>query len=60
MLALLDGPLVWVVPGAAVLGPGLLVILFVALQAIGALAWIPAVRHLGGDDQRRRPTSRPA
>lgn len=60
MLTLLDGPLMWVVPGAAVLGPGLLVILFVALQALGALAWIPAVRHFGGEDRRRQPTGRPA
>ena len=55
VLAMLDGPFVWFVPGAAVGIPGLLVLLFVALQALGALAWIPAVRRLGGDDDRRRP-----
>jgi membrane protein implicated in regulation of membrane protease activity len=59
MLALLDGPLVWFVPGAAVAVPGLLVVLFIALQAIGALAWVPAVRRMSGDpvpiQRRRRP-----
>lgn len=59
VLALLDGPFVWFVPGAAVGVPGLLVIVFVALQAIGALAWIPAMRRMEGDDRRRR-RSRPA
>ena len=30
--------------------PGILIIVWVALQAIGALAWIPAVRRLRGDE----------
>ena len=55
----LDGAFVWFVPSAPTVVPGLLVIAFVALQAIGALAWIPAVRRMGGDD-RRRPRSRPS
>ncbi len=55
VLTLLDSPFDWVVPGAAVGVPGLLVVLFVGLQAAGALAWIPAVRRMGeGDDRRRR------
>jgi hypothetical protein len=54
VLTLLDGPFVWFVPGAAVGVPGLLVIAFVGLQAVGAMAWIPAMRRLGGDDRRRR------
>jgi hypothetical protein len=54
ILAMLDGPFVWFVPGAAVGVPGLLVIAWIALQAVGALAWIPAVRRMGGDDRRRR------
>ena len=57
--ALLDGPLVWFVPGAAVGVPGLLVLLFIALQAAGAMAWVPAVRRMSGDSapsqRRRRP-----
>ncbi len=61
ILALLDGQFVWFVPGAAVGVPGLLVIAFVALQGLGAMAWIPAMRRFGGDDRqtRRRPL-RPA
>jgi hypothetical protein len=59
VLALLDGPLVWFVPGAVVGGPGLLILLFIALQAAGAMAWIPAVRRMSGDPvplgRRRRP-----
>jgi hypothetical protein len=59
VFALLDGPLVWFVPGAAVGVPGLLVLLFIALQAAGAMAWIPAVRRMSGDPvpvrRRRRP-----
>jgi hypothetical protein len=61
--AVMDGPLMWVVPGAAVGVPGLLVLLFVSLQAAGALAWIPAVRRMGGDPERtrrRRRAARPA
>ncbi len=63
VLAVLDGPFVWFVPGAAVGVPGLLVVLFVALQALGVLAWIPAVRRMGGDDKtgpRRSRVSRGA
>lgn len=56
ILAMLDGPFVWFVPGAAVGVPGLLVIVFVSLQAVGAMAWIPAMRRLGGDDRgKNRP-----
>lgn len=59
VFGLLDGPLVWFVPGAAVAVPGLLVVLFIALQALGAMAWIPAVRRMSGDPvpirRRRRP-----
>jgi hypothetical protein len=54
LLSLLDGQFSWFVPGAAVGGPGLLVIIFIALQSFGALAWIPAVHRLGGDDERKR------
>ena len=59
VFALLDGPLVWFVPGAAVGVPGLLVMLWIALQALGTLAWIPAVRRMSGEPmpirRRRRP-----
>jgi hypothetical protein len=39
----------WYIPAAVIGGPGLLVILFVALQLAGAAAWIPAVRRLRGE-----------
>ncbi|HUG95082.1 MAG TPA: hypothetical protein VMK30_02960 [Pleomorphomonadaceae bacterium] len=60
VIGLLDAPLVWFVPGAIVGVPGLLVLLWIALQAVGALAWIPAVRRMGGEPlaarrRRRRP-----
>jgi len=60
VFALLDAPLVWFVPGAVVGVPGLLVLLWIALQAVGALAWIPAVRRMSGEPlatrrRRRRP-----
>lgn len=52
VLALLSGPFTWFVPGAAVGVPGLLVIIFVGLQALGVMAWIPAVRRMGDADDR--------
>ncbi|MEX0889771.1 MAG: hypothetical protein WD062_08170 [Chloroflexota bacterium] len=60
VFALLDAPLVWFVPGAVVGVPGLLVLLWIAVQALGALAWIPAVRRMSGEPlaarrRRRRP-----
>lgn len=59
VLSRLGDPFTWLVPGATVAGPGLLVLLFVGLQAIGALAWIPAVRRMGDHDDRRRRPRRP-
>jgi len=40
---------IWSVPAATLGVPGLLLIIWVGLQAVGALAWIPAVRRLRGD-----------
>lgn len=45
---------VWFVPAAAIGVPGLLLIVWVALQTAGVLAWIPAVRRMRGDDPGRR------
>lgn len=42
----LDDPIVWLIPAATLGAPGLLILLWVALQATGALAWLPAVRRL--------------
>jgi len=47
---LMAGAAVWVVPAATIAVPGMLLLLLVALQAAGALAWIPAVRRLRGRD----------
>lgn len=47
---LLNGTTVWLVPTATFAIPAVLLLLFVALQAIGALAWVPAVRRLSGRD----------
>lgn len=58
LLGLLDGEIVWFVPAASVALPGLLVILWVVLQAMGALAWIPAVRRMSDESGDRG--SRPA
>jgi hypothetical protein len=50
----------WVVPGLVLTFPGLLIVAIVALQAAGALAWIPVVRRrLGGADARTRRARRP-
>lgn len=54
LLGLLDADFVWFVPAASVALPGLLVIRWVVLQAIGALAWIPAVRRMADEDRPRR------
>jgi hypothetical protein len=48
----------WAVPAATLGLPGLLVMIFVALQAVGALAWMPAVRRLRGDDEEGGPDRR--
>lgn len=50
-LGFMEVAIVWIVPAATIAGPGLLLLLVVALQATGALAWVPAVRRLRGDDE---------
>ncbi len=47
---ILDGLGTWAVPAAGLAGPGLLILLWVAVQTAGALAWIPAVKRLRGED----------
>jgi hypothetical protein len=47
---LLGGVEVWSVPAATLGVPGIVLIIWVGLQAVGALAWIPAVRRLRGDE----------
>jgi hypothetical protein len=48
---LLAGIDVWSVPAATLGVPGILLIVWVMLQGAGALAWIPAVRRLRGDEE---------
>jgi hypothetical protein len=43
---------VWVVPVATIGGPGLIVLVWVALQAAGASIWIPSARRLRGEENR--------
>jgi len=53
LLGLLDADYTWFVPAASVALPGLLVIVWVLLQAIGALAWIPALRRMADESGSR-------
>jgi hypothetical protein len=43
---------VYAVPAAILAGPGLLILLWVLLQTVGVVAWVPAVRRLRGQDER--------
>lgn len=45
----------WAVPGVILTGPGLLLLLLIAAQATGALAWLPIVRRKIGAFGVRRP-----
>ncbi len=43
------GDFEWVVPGLVLTLPGLLLVLAITIQAIGAMAWLPLVRRrIGG------------
>jgi len=52
-VGLLAGLEIWAVPAAVIGGPGLLVLLWIALQAAGAMAWVPAARRLRDGDSTR-------
>jgi hypothetical protein len=58
-MSLAAGLEIWAVPAAVIGGPGLLFLLWIALQAAGATVWIPAARRLR-DDQRRPLVPPPA
>ena len=49
----------WLVPGAVIGGPGLLVLLWLVIQALAGMAWLPAARRVRGDEERRRRRMRP-
>jgi hypothetical protein len=55
-LGLLGGVGVWAVPAATIAGPGLFVLLWVALQAGGMSVWVPAVRRLRGERAATAPS----
>jgi hypothetical protein len=48
----LDVSQLWFVPAVALGGPGLLVLLWVALQVTAGLVWVPAARRLRGEEAR--------
>lgn len=52
-IGVIGGFEIWAVPAAVIGGPGLLFLLFIALQAAGAITWIPAARRLRDDDRTK-------
>jgi hypothetical protein len=57
------GVFAWAVPGALLTAPGLLLILVILAQSMGALAWLPVVRRKIGDfglNHRLTPPRSPA
>jgi hypothetical protein len=57
----MDGLVTWAVPSLALSVPGLLVVLAVLAQTLGATAWLPVVRRwLGGFGFGRRRRDRPS
>lgn len=54
-LSLLGSIDVWAIPGVIVGVPGLLVIFFIGLQAVGVLAWLPAIQRLRGKEPEALP-----
>ena len=52
---LLAGIEIWSVPAATLGVPGILLLAWVVLQAVGALAWIPAVKRLRGEEEAPTP-----
>jgi len=49
-MAMMPGTTVFAVPAAVIGGPGLLIIAWVVVQALGTATWIPAVLRLRGRD----------
>jgi hypothetical protein len=49
----------WAIPGLVLSIPGMLLVLAIGAQAIGALAWLPLVRRrIGGFGLRDTPAAR--
>ncbi len=49
----LGGFQLWLVPGAVIAGPGLLAILWLAVQVAAGMVWLPAARRVRGDERKR-------
>ena len=58
-LGALDAAHIWFVPGAVVGIPGLLLILWIGLQTLGGVLWLPTVRRMLGDEVPRRRRRKP-
>ena len=43
----------WLVPGAVIAGPGLLALIWLAIQVLAGIAWLPAARRVRGQEDRR-------
>jgi hypothetical protein len=56
-LGSLDAFGLWLVPGTVIAGPGLLAIIWLLIQVLAGMAWLPAARRLRGREEakRRRP-----
>jgi hypothetical protein len=53
----LDIAQLWFVPAAVLGGPGLLVLLWVGVEVLAGIAWLPAARRLRGDEGSSQPVS---
>ena len=49
----LGGLQLWLVPGAVIAGPGLLVLIWLAIQVVAGMVWLPAARRIRGENERR-------
>jgi hypothetical protein len=53
----LDTAQLWFGPAAVLGGPGLLVLLWVGVEVLAGIAWLPAARRLRGDEGSSQPVS---
>ena len=49
----------WLVPGAVIAGPGLLALIWLAIQVLAGIAWLPAARRVRGREDRRMRSPQP-
>jgi hypothetical protein len=54
-LGTIDAFGLWLVPGTIIAGPGLLAIIWLLIQVLAGMVWLPAARRVRGrEDPRRR------